>query len=227
MPNIGLAFPISGFNDQEVELRLSLVRPMLPDGFTVGAIRGADSPKWLDSEGDFADAIAAACAFFAATDASTWDVILASGALDPGLPEVRKVCPVPLIGPGEAALFAASVVGRPLSVVTVDEHAVKAVVPFLEQTATKPPIVSTLSLGVPVREMVQDRARGVEAVLRTCRTAVERDGAQAIFLGSMTLGTLGVVEAVRDQLGVPVFDPLRIAVAQAVQCGYALAGGAR
>jgi allantoin racemase len=119
-------------------------------------------------------------------------------------------------------MYLASIVGRPLSIVTVDEHAVHAAEGFLAQTVRKPQIVSVRSMDVPVRQIVDDRARGAEALEREARLAVSQDGAQAIYLGSMTLGTLGVAERLRADLGVPVFDPIRIVARAALELLVAL-----
>ncbi len=55
---------------------------------------------------------------------------------------------------------------------------------------------------------------------------MEEDGAAALYLGSMTLGTLGVAEELREALGVAVFNPWPISVAVAVQCLEAAAPAA-
>jgi allantoin racemase len=114
-------------------------------------------------------------------------------------------------------MYLAAINGRPLSIVTVDEHAVPVSHAMLSRLVIKPPIASVRHIGVPVRQLVQDRSAGVAAVEREARRAVEEDRAEAIYLGSMTLGTLGVDDMLRQKLGVAVFNPMRIATNAAVQ----------
>lgn len=223
MKTIGLYVPISGFSEDELRHREQIVRTLIPEDVTVRTLSSGGSPQWVESTNGFPDAIQEAGTFLRNMTPGTCDVVIAAGALDPGLPKAREACPVPLIGPGEASLFIASIYGRPLSIVTVDEFAIEAMTPFLEQTACKPPIASIRSMQLPVKTILQDRSVGVAALRRECTIAVRQDGAEALFLGSMTLGTLGITAELQGELGVPVFDPLRIAVAAAVQCIQAVA----
>lgn len=222
MRKIAVALPISGLSAEELSRRERVVRSHLPPDLTAEIVTSAASPKFLDAQQHFGDAVDAAVEFFRSIDPEEFAVVVSAGALDPGLARARAACPVPVIGPGEASLYLASIFGRPLSIVTVDEFAVVATHEFLAEVAVKPPIASVRSMDLPVRLMVDDLALGLETLLRECRLAVSEDGAEALFLGSMTLGTLGVTETLQQSLGVPVFDPMRIAINAAAQCVYAI-----
>ena len=74
-------------------------------------------------------------------------------------------------------------------------------------------------MNITVKSIEGGRTRLVEQ----CRRAVSEDGAQALYLGSMTLGTLGVSERLQRELGVPVFNPWPIAMSVAVECLVAAA----
>ena len=188
---------------------------LIPPEVSIEAV-ALPGPEFLDRPEHFDEAIAAAGAWAEAMPKDRYDVLISAGALDPGLPLLRKLAPIPVIGPGEASLFVGFILGGPLSIVTVDEHAVAKTLDFLEQTRTKPVIASIRSLDVPVRQIVADLDRGREALRREARAAVEKDGATAIMLGAMTLGTLGVAQDLRDDLGVPVINPLEAAVQAAL-----------
>lgn len=221
-PTIGWVSPISGFGPDEVARRGEIIRGYLPTGFTVDFIESPSAPRWLDAHKDFADAISAGQRFFASIDPERVDVIIAAGGIDPGLPGIRSASRIPVVGPGEASLLLAAIIGKRTTVLAVDEYAVAAVTPFLEQNPVKPPIASVRSLDTPVRVIMQDRARGEKSLRRVCEAAVREDKAEAIYLGCMTLGSLGMAEDLQRDLGVPVLDPVRISVAAAVQIGYSL-----
>ncbi len=226
MTTIAITLPISGMSDAERERRAGYIASLVPDGVGFELLTSPASPKFLDASDHFDDAVEAAVGFFAGLDPARYGIALSAGALDPGLDRLRAASPIPVIGPGEASLYVASVVGRPLSVVTVDEFAVAATQQFLDAVANKPPIASVRSMEMPVREILEDLPRGRARLVEGCRRAVEEDGAAALYLGSMTLGTLGVVEELREALGVAVFNPWPISVAVAVQCLEAAAPAA-
>lgn len=219
---IGWVSPISGFGSDEVARRAEIIGAYLPPGSTMEFIDSPSAPRWLDAHEDFADAISTGQEFFASIDPDWIDVIVAAGGIDPGLPGIRAACPIPVVGPGEASLHLAAVIGKRTTVLAVDEYAVAAVAPFLEQNPVKPPIASVRSLDTPVRVIMQDRALGEKSLRRVCEAAVREDDAEAIYLGCMTLGSLGMAEDLQRDLGVPVLDPVRISVAAAVQIGFAL-----
>jgi Asp/Glu/hydantoin racemase len=219
---IAVALPISGFSADELSRRERVVRSHVPRGVTADIVTSPASPKFLDKQQHFGEAVDAAVEFFRNVDAEEYGVVVSAGALDPGLARAREACPVPVIGPGEASLYLASIFGRRLSIVTVDEFAVVATHEFLAEVAVKPPIASVRSMDLPVSRMVNDLTLGRETLVRECALAVSEDGAEALFLGSMTLGTLGVAGSLQESLGVPVFDPMRIAMNAAAECLYAV-----
>jgi allantoin racemase len=222
---VGFINGSSGFTDEERALRVGLYSQFLP-GVDVRVEGIPDSPEFFDEGKHFGQALTAAEAYFSSLEPGRFDVIVWAGAIDPGLRELRAISPVPVIGPGEAAMALAAINGRPLSIVTVDEHAVPVSHAMLARVPSKPPIASVRHIGVPVRTLVNDRPRGVAAMLAEARRAKEEDGAEAIYLGSMTLGTLGVDDELRSQLGVAVFNPLRIAATTAMQLVTARMGAA-
>ena len=218
MRKIAVALPISGMDDAERARRDAYIRSLLPAGVEIDLLTSPAAPKFLDAWRHFGDAVDAATEFFAGVDRSDYAVVVEAGALDPGLAQLRAVCPVPVIGPGEASMYIAAIVGRPLSVVTVDEHAVAATHEFLAVVPAKPPIASVRSMDSPVSGMLKDLEGGRKRLVEECGRAVREDGAQALYLGSMTLGTLGMADALQRTLEVPVFNPFPIAMSAAVEC---------
>lgn len=223
MTTVGFINGSSGFTEEERALRAGMYGEFLP-GVDVRVEGIPDAPAFFDEGKHFGEALSAAERYFSSLDADRFDVIVWAGAIDPGLSEVRALSPVPVVGPGEASMSLAAINGRPLSIVTVDEHAVPVSHAMLSRLVAKPPIASVRHIGVPVRTLVNNRPRGIAAMLEEARRAVDEDGAESIYLGSMTLGTLGVDDRLRSDLGVAVFNPLRIAATTAMQLLVARAG---
>jgi allantoin racemase len=206
-----------GYDGQERQRRLAEMAPFVPAGYRVVIVTAIGGPTFLDRPDDFQRATDVVSAQASQLGPDQGDVIVMGGALDPGLPTVRLHARLPVVGPGEAALFLAAVAGQPLSILVQDDAALDAGQRLVDQTRVKPLVVSVRAIGVPVRAIVRDLDGGRQALQRTARAAVEKDGAQAILLGSMTLPTLGLTSSLRADLGVPIYDPLRIAIRTAVE----------
>jgi allantoin racemase len=217
MPTIMYYLATAGYNAEEQQRRREIMAPFLPEDYHVVFATAHEAPEFLDEARDFDRAMAAVANHIGTIGPEQCDVMVTGGALDPGVPVARRQIRVPLVPPGEASLYVAYLAGLPTSIVTVDEHAIAATHRFVEQTAVKPEIVSMRSMATPVRRIVSDLEAGRAALVREAKAAIHEDGARAVYLGSMTLPTLGLTDYLRQELGVPVYDPLRIALKMAVE----------
>lgn len=224
MATIGLMLPTSGYTQEYLDHRMALAKARVPAGadieFKISVPSGA--PAFLDRGEHFGQAIGAAGAHVSGIEADGAEVIVSSGAIDPGLAAVREAVSVPVVGPGEAAMYLGHVIGKPLCVVTVDEFAVERTKMFLDAVTTKPPITSIRSIEIPVRQAMKDFEPVREALKRECKAAVEEDGAEQIYLGCMIFGTMDIAEPLRQMLGVPVLDPFAISTDCAIGIAMSL-----
>lgn len=218
-----MLLPTSGYNYLEIQRRQDLISSWLPAGFAIELIGSRHSPEFLDEAHHFDDAVAEAGSLLSSLTPEKFAVVIEGGALDPGLDQARAASPVPVVGPGEASMYIASILNRPISIVTVDEHAVAAAERMLAILPMAPPVASIRSIETPVREVMKDFDRAEARIQQSAERAIADDGAEAIFLGAMILGMLPASDAFRAKLGVPVFNPVRIAVAAAVQLAQASA----
>jgi allantoin racemase len=224
--NLLYYLPTSGYDTAERQRRLDAMAPFVPSGYRLAFATAAGGPEFLDQAADFGAANRAAAASIEALGPGQGEAILLGGALDPGLPELRARARLPVIGPGEAALFVAALHRRPLVVLVQDDAALDAGHRLVDQTPVKPPIIHVRSLGVPVRALVADLDRGRQALSAAARAALSAHPGAALYLGSMSLPTLGLTDKLRAQLGVPVLDPLRLALRLAVEVVEATANQA-
>lgn len=216
--------PPSGYSAEERQRREAIVRQYVPDDFTLKTVAMRDAPPFLEKREDYERAVRIAAAELEALDLSGVDALVLAGAIDPALAQLRQLTPVPVIGPGEAAMYLGSILRKPLSIVTVDAPAAQQTEHFLAVTAVKPTIVSIRHIDTPIRVIVSNIDAAAEALRRACRVAIEKDGAGALYLGAMTLATLGISEDLRRDLGVPVLDPAQVAIRTAVECVRARGG---
>lgn len=202
----------SGYDQAERRRRLDALAPFLPPGFRLEFVTAAEGPAYLDRAADFAAATRVALAGVEALGPEQGEVIVLGGALDLGLAELRVRARLPVIGPGETALFVAALYRRPLVILVQDDAALEAGHRLVAQTPVKPAVVHLRSLGLPVRQLVADPERGRQTLWSAARAALEAYPGAALLLGSMSLPTLGLTDDLRAQLGVPVLDPLRLAL---------------
>jgi allantoin racemase len=220
---IGILLPTSGYGAGEIERRRGLFGAYLPPDFEIEFLVPADSPEFLDEAGHFDEAIGAAGALLRTLSPDRFAAIIFAGALDPGLAAAREASPVPVVGPGEASMYLAWLVGRRISIVTVDEHAVAAAHRMLDALALVPPLASIRSMEMPVRAIMSNLDAAEERLHLECARAVEDDGAEALFLGAMILGMLPTSDSLAKELGVPVINPVRVSASAAAELAH-LAG---
>lgn len=214
--------PTTGYTAEHLARWRDQLRGLVPEGFVVELESIAGGPEYFDEMRHFAQALDAAPKFYAGLGDTDYQVAIAAGAIDPGLPLLREASPIPVVGPGEASLFLAATDKRSLGLVTVDEHAVVKAEAFVEQTVTKPAIVGIRSIDFPVRQLMGDQAEADRRVREQCRLAVEEDGAEAVYLACMPFGKLPCAASLADELGVPIYNPWLIAVATAVEVARSL-----
>ena len=135
--------------------------------------------------------------------------------LDPALDAAREAVRIPVIGCGEASMRAAAATGR-FSIVTVLQRQQRAFRELSARYGIEPALRSVRGIGVSVLALEDNVEASIAATIREARSAVDKDGANAIVFGCT--GMLGFGEPVAKALGSAVeavIDPLPFAVAQA------------
>ncbi|MFQ6037523.1 MAG: aspartate/glutamate racemase family protein [Candidatus Aminicenantales bacterium] len=131
---------------------------------------------------------------------------------DPGISAVRERVRVPVVGPGECAMHTAAILGDRFSIITV----LDSVVPSLEKLAKLVGMAQNLAsihtIQTPVLEVGKNPEGVAEKVLHEAQKAVREERAGALVLGCMSLGFLGISERVQEAVGVPVVNPVPVAL---------------
>lgn len=231
MTTIGWLISTSGYGEDERARRLAQIARHVPSDIKVEILTAGEAPEFLDGGKQFTSAVAASTGMVGGIDAGAYPVVVLAGAIDPGLAELRRLTDAVVIGCAESSLFLARQMGRRTAIVTVDEHAVAYAGKMVEGLPWSP-VVAIRGIGVPVRQIMADGIEGEgfdrarAGIMREAARAVEEDGADAIYLGAMTLGTLGIARELRERLDVVVLNPMSIALSAATQAVRALADSA-
>jgi Asp/Glu/hydantoin racemase len=192
------------------ELMLASARGALPRW---AAIEGRTAPRGSPLIVDDAALEAAAdvvAAFGPVVAREGFDALIVSGFGDPGLPRLRELLPVPVVGIAECGIGEAGAGGRRYSIVTITPALHASLRRSAERYGQAANLASIrFTEGDPLA-LARDDERLADALLRACRTAVERDGARAIVIGGGPL--VRAANAIAPQLAVPVVEPVAAAV---------------
>jgi allantoin racemase len=180
-------------------------------------------PASVESAYDEAVAIPDVIARVCEAEAEGMDAVIINCFGDPGLDAAREVVSIPVVGPCEASMHVAAMLGHKFSVITVLER----LIPELDLHAQKYGVASKLASGrsveLPVLDLEKGRQQFVGRMIEKAIEAVEEDGAHVIVLGCT--GLAGLAEQVKAGLArrgfdIPVIDP----AATALKLAEALVG---
>lgn len=130
---------------------------------------------------------------------------------DPALGACREQVRIPVIGPGQASLLLAAMLGRRISLLTVLPETVPRHRDNVLHVGVDPAkIASVRSVGIPVCNVRDDIPATVARLIDVGRQCLDEDGADVLVLGC--LGFAGMGPDVTAALDVPVVDPAFAAV---------------
>ncbi|GAA1142585.1 MULTISPECIES: aspartate/glutamate racemase family protein [Streptomyces violaceusniger group] len=174
----------------------------------------ATEPLWGPEsiEGHFEGYLSAAAVLDRlATYDEPFDALVMAGFGEPGREGAQELLDVPVLDITESAAQMAMMLGHAYGVVTTLDRAVPQIRDRLLIAGLAQRCAAVRGTGLGVLELEEDPERTVEAVVRTAREVVERDGAEVICLGCG--GMAGLQDQVSAALGgVPVVDGVAAAV---------------
>jgi allantoin racemase len=176
-------------------------------GTGVVAVSPSMGPASIESHYDEALSVPGLLAEITGGEQADGYVIACFG--DPGLDAAREVAAGPVVGIAEAAMRAASYLGRSFSVVTTLARTAGRAYDLADRYGVRGYCRNVRACEVPVLELETDpRAR--KRIVQECRAALEVDGAEVIVLGCA--GMADLCADLGAELGVPVVDGVAAAV---------------
>ncbi len=141
-----------------------------------------------------------------------YDAVIIDCMGDPALHGARELVDIPVIGPAEASMAMASIIGHKFSVVTVLQSVVPIFHNMVAAYGFRDRFASVRSIDIPVLELEKEE-EVKEGLVVESQKAIDEDGADLIILGCT--GMIGMAEELGDKLGVPVIDPTAAALKMA------------
>lgn len=131
---------------------------------------------------------------------------------DPGLDALRELVPTLTVGPAGASLAAAITLGRRVSVLTVTATIVPSLRRLIHDLGARDALASIRPVGMTVAEVNAAHDVAVDRLREEGQSALERDQADILVLGCMSMGFLDVAQTLSDELRVPVVNPAQAAL---------------
>jgi allantoin racemase len=169
----------------------------------VRAVTASMGPASIESHYD--EALAAPGVLAEIGDADGY-VIACFG--DPGLDAAREVAEGPVVGMAEAAMRAASYLGRGFSVVTTVDRSRGRTWDLAERYGVARFCRGVHACGIRVLDLDSD-PDALKTITAACRHALERDESDAIVLGCA--GMTHLVADLTGEIGAPVVDGVQAA----------------
>jgi allantoin racemase len=178
-------------------------RAVAGPGTVLDAVTSAAGPVSIESHYDEALAVPGLLAAVAAGERDGVDGYVVACFGDPGLDAAREVATGPVVGIAEAAMHAATLVGRGFSVVTTLDRTRGRAWDLAARYAPAGACRGVYACEIPVLDLEGDPTV-LKRVVDLARSALDRDGSDVIVLGCA--GMADLCTAVADELGVPVID---------------------
>ena len=143
------------------------------------------------------------------TEAGSADAIVINCMADPGVRAVRELVDVPIVGPAEASVSLAMQLGHSFAIVTIFDNGAPWTELQVRAMGVESRLAAAVGVDIPVLELEQDLEKTTAYLLAAARDCVENRGADVLILGCT--GMYPVVERIRQELDVPVIEPLSAA----------------
>lgn len=132
------------------------------------------------------------------------DAIVIACFDDTGLDAVRTLVSVPVLGIGEAAYHAASMIASKFSVITTLSRSVPGLENNLMQYGLAQKCIRVRATNIPVLKIEEGDPETLSKIRSEIREAIEHDNAEAIVLGCA--GMTDLMADLSEEFGLPVID---------------------
>ncbi|MFW6041021.1 MAG: aspartate/glutamate racemase family protein [Thermoplasmatota archaeon] len=128
---------------------------------------------------------------------------------DPGLRPARELIDIPVIGPAEATMHLALMVGENFSIITILDSVIYATRAQLRELGLESHCTSIRTLGIPVLELGEDEEKTLNAIEELAEDIYNKEKASTILLGCMSEAFLLADEKVKSKI--PIINPAKAA----------------
>jgi allantoin racemase len=171
----------------------------LPPGAEVNSLTSSRGPRSIESAVDAT--FAAAEVLRTIQDNPDYDGYLIACFSDPGVPAARELTTAPVVGIGEAAYRAASMLAKRFAVITTLRRGIPDLLDAIDAAGVSRHCGGVLALEIPVAQQGAEFPATTEAILELGARAMSELGAEALVLACGGMADIG--DVVAQELGIP------------------------
>lgn len=190
--------------------RREILQRAASQGTTVDFRELEGCPPAIESRRD-AYAVAPAIISIAERLASLYDAMIVGCFSDPGVDGALEGTRLPIIGCGLPSMAAALLLGSRFAVLSPSAASAAHARDLVMAAGLLDRFAGAFPLGIGVREFAANPSRTLEIAGKSARQAVA-GGADVVLLGCLSLAFTGAGDELQERLGLPVVNPLRVAV---------------
>jgi allantoin racemase len=191
----------------EMERRQAFLNDRAAPDVTFEVRSNAKGPPSIESDYDAAISIPTMLNAIHRAEAEGVAAIIIGCFSDPGIEPAREIVGIPVIGPGATALHLAAQLGARISVISPLAEKRGRALAHMRELGLDGSYASTRGMGMAVLDLARDKETALEHIAEAGKAAVERDGADILVLGCMSMAFLDVTGELQERIGVPVVNP--------------------
>lgn len=210
---------------EECRRREAMLRAWASQGTQVDVAVVSQGPASIESLYEEALAVPATVELAMQKEKEGYDAGIVGCAGDPGVEAIRELATrMAVFGPGAASFHAAAMLGHRFCVLTPEGDMAQSNLEMAFRAGVREKLAASVSIGIPVLDMMRDRQATVKRTLEVSRMAMKESGVDTLVIGCMTLAFLDIAGLIEEALGIPVVNPASITLKFAesmVACGLA------
>ncbi len=204
--------PGVGLKHEELERRRRVLNSFASQGFSVDIAAVSSGPLSIESYCDEYVCVQPTLELALKTEQTGYDGIIIGCFGDPGIEAFRETLKIPVVGPGEASMHVASMLGYGFTIITILKNVVNPLKVLARKLSLEDKLVSVRVIDKPVLSLSENVENTKIRLLEEGEMAVKEDGADTLVLGCMSEAFLGLSEFLQEKLGVPVVNPVGVSV---------------
>jgi len=128
---------------------------------------------------------------------------------DPAVNAARELTDIPVVGPAEASMMIALMLGHRFGVISTFRNSGPWVELQARNMGIEEKLAGAIGVDIPVLELEKDFKKTVRYLINAARNLIDSRGAEVIVLGCT--GMAPVARIIKKELGVPVVEPMTAA----------------
>ena len=166
-------------------------------------------PGTIESDFDEAMATPNVIESIIAAEKKGYDVAIISCFSDPGLEACREKVNIPIVGSGENAILLSAQLGNKFSILSPLHNNSFSFNKRIFSMGLEKKYCSTRGTSMSVLDLAKDRKKTLNKILSIGKAAINKDGADVLILGCMSMAFHDIAPDIQKKLKVPVINPVK------------------